>query len=141
VLPRPYDDDSPRINAEVWDWLEVNGVSEKVVVSRDKLDDMDAGNLFPFKHCDGHFFVPILNANGDLCVCMYQTDKPEFVFGNIYEQSYKAIWMSDRRRKVIEHVRSYDYSTDCQPCCKLTEINKLLHMLQHQERPGDINFL
>lgn len=142
LLPRYFkQNEKININEKVWSYLLNLKNKEKINMSTDKLDDIKQKNLFPFKYCDGHFFVPILNANGDVCVCMYKTTDPRFVFGNIYNDDFGTIWKSERRRQVIDFVRNFDYKNNCQICCKLTEINKFLHFIRYKERPRDVNFL
>ena len=142
LLPRPFEKEEPEVNEKVWEYLLSFPPHEKLGISRDKLDDLRLWRFFPFDHCDGHMLIPVLNANGDLCVCMYKTLDPACTFGNLYEDDLAAIWASDRRRKVIEYVRSLNYLADgCQPLCKLTEVGKFLHFIKREERPRDVNFL
>ncbi len=140
VLPRYFKREKIEINWEVWEWLLAQDL-ESVNLSNDKLRDLEEGNAFPFHSCEGHFFNPILNANGDLCVCMYHPNDRRFVFGNIYEKGYRQIWLSKQRQDVIEFVRNVDYQEHCQMCCKLTEINKFIDFVTHPEDGTDKEFL
>jgi len=142
VLPRYFKEESIEVNDTVWKWLKDNFSNcDYINMSDDKLNDITNKNLFPFTSCEGHFFNPILDSNGDLSVCMYHPKDERFVFGNIYENSFEEIWKSDRRKKVIEFVRGLDYSKNCQVCCKLTEINKLIDYMNHPNVKDDINFV
>ena len=140
VLPRYFKGELPEINEKVWKTL--RELRHPLVnLSDDKLLDMQTLNLFPFRKCLGHIFSPILNANGDVCVCMYHPDDKRFVFGNIKEQRLHEIWASERRRRVMRDVARMDYASQCQVCCKLTELNKFLDFVSHPEEMRDLNFL
>ena len=143
VLPRYFKDEKSFINDMIWyDWLENYQIGRPYInLSNDKVDDVEEDNYFPFEWCEGHFFEPILDANGNLCVCMYHPDDDRFVFGNIYKNNLEEIWSSNKRKEVIRFVRSLDYKKHCQVCCKLTEINKFLDFVRHPERGRDIHFL
>ncbi len=94
-----------------------------------------------YDRCVYHYFTCILNADGDLCVCMYHLGDRRFSFGNIYESSVAEIWHSEQRRKVVAMcLNALDFST-CQACCKGHEINKLIHFIDHPDPAADINFL
>ena len=140
VLPRYYLKEKIQINKPVWDYL-AKCESPIISLSNDKREDLTGKSLFPFRKCEGHFFVPILNADGDVCVCMYHPKDDRFVFGNIYKDDFKTIWKSKQRKRVIEFVRGLDYKRFCQQCCKLCEINKFLDFINHPEEGVDINFL
>jgi len=141
VLPCFFRSERPDLNQPVWDYLiENHSNNEKINLSNDKLNDILYQRDFPFRYCEGHFFSPILNANGDIAVCMYHPGDTRFVFGNIYLSSFKEIWESEKRQKAIEFVRSLDYKENCQMCCKLTEINKLVDFIKYS-KIEDANFL
>ena len=116
----------------------------KVLVSWDKFDDVSdvEGNFGrTYSKCLYHFFVCVVNANGDLCVCMYHLGDREFSFGNIYEQSLDDIWAGPKRQKVLQMCSGgLDLST-CQVCCKGHEINKLMHFIESPDQETDANFL
>jgi MoaA/NifB/PqqE/SkfB family radical SAM enzyme len=143
MMPRYFKKEKLRINWAVWDWLKNYAVYQypEVKLSMDKLDDMSEGNFFPFANCKGHYFNPILDADGSVSVCMYHPRDPRFCFGNIYEKRFKEIWASDKRKEVIQGLSEVDYSNECQVCCKLTELNKFIEYLDHPEKVVDRNFL
>ena len=144
VLPRYFENEKPYINEEVWNFLDIMNGSDTTNFSNDKLNDIRFNNLLTFTSCEGHFFEPVLDANGNLVVCMYHPDDDRFVFGNIYEYEdnlFESIWKSDKRKHVIEFVRKFNYKKECQACCKLTEINKFIDFVKHPEWGRDIHFL
>jgi radical SAM protein with 4Fe4S-binding SPASM domain len=142
VLPRYFKNEKPEINDRIWDYLhDIKEEYENINISLDKYGDLMDLNYFPFDSCEGHFFSPILDANGDVKVCMYHPGKPEFSFGNIYKNSFEEIWKSERRKKVIDFVRNLDYNKKCQMCCKLCELNKLITFVNNPPEEIDKNFL
>jgi cyclic pyranopterin phosphate synthase len=74
--------------------------------------------------CHGHRMVPFVWHNGDVAVCAYHFGRPEFTFGNLREQTFEEIWTGERRRGMIE--RGVGVIRECQSCCKLHEVNKVL---------------
>jgi len=140
VLPRFFKNEKISLNNKVWNYIKKIS-DKKINLSLDKFTDLKEKNLFPFKVCDGHFFEPILNANGDVKVCMYHPNNENFTFGNIYENSLEEIWKSIKRKKSIDFVRKLNYFKYCQVCCKLCEINKFLDFIKNPKDEMDINFL
>jgi MoaA/NifB/PqqE/SkfB family radical SAM enzyme len=136
--------DWPRIEPLLLEAESYSTETFRVVVSWDKFEDVrdvrgDFGRVY--KKCLSHFFVCVLNADGELCVCMYHLGDPAFSFGNIYENTFAEIWGGPRRRQVVEMCASrLDLST-CQVCCKGHEINKLMHFLETPDPGADVNFL
>lgn len=140
VLPRYFKGETIQMNEKVWAYLsKIN--HPKINLSDDKVRDLHSKTLFPFRECMGHFFSPIINANGDVSVCMYHPDDKRFVFGNIYEKSFVEIWASKRRFEVIRDLKKIDYAKECQVCCKLTELNRFLDFVSHPDEMRDVNFL
>lgn len=140
ILPRYYKNESPELNAEVWDYLHKNN-NEKINLSDDKMYDILSENSFSFRSCEGHFFEPIIDASGNVKVCTYHPDKKELSFGNVYESSFQEIWSSEKRKNAIDFVRKMNYKNECQVCCKCAELNKLIDFIKHPEESQDINFL
>ncbi len=140
VLPRYFFKEKIQYNKPVWNYL-AKHKCPTISLSNDKREDLQGSKAFPFSSCEGHFFVPVLNANGDVCVCMYHPNDDRFVFGNINEDSFENIWWSKKRIEAIDFVRKLDYKKECQMCCKLTEINKFIDFIKHPEKGTDINFL
>lgn len=141
ILPRYFKHETPQLNESVWEYLESQKDNPRINLSNDKRHDIENNQAFSFESCEGHFFEPILDATGEVKICIYYPGDDRFTFGNIYDKSFKEIWESNQRKKTIEFVRSLDYKNHCQMCCKLTEPNKLIDFLKHPERIIDVNFL
>jgi len=142
VIHRLYHKEKPLINEPVWVWLSQHAQGNpKINLSNDKLSDIVNGRYFQFRSCVGHHFQTVLNANGDLCACMYRTSVPAMVFGNINENSYYDIWTGEKRAAALDYIYKMDCAAGCQPLCKNTELNKLLDYLLHPEEIADRDFL
>ena len=89
----------------------------------------EAGKKRPYQKCEGHHFIPFVWQNGNVDVCGYHWADPRFNLGNLSNRSFKGI-MKDAPRSV-------EVVSDCQTCCKLNEINILIH---EQEGLEDKNF-
>lgn len=75
-----------------------------------------------YEECYGHYFVPCVGATGAVWLCTHMRHIAGFSFGNLKEQSFREIWDSKRRQRVIKRI---DFAK-CQDCCKLHQVNKLL---------------
>lgn len=125
------------VNDEVWNWLKSQSDHPKLLFSMDKLEDFD-GEI-PFRYCEGHCFCPILDADGTVRVCMYHAGNPLFSFGNIKEKRFRQIWKD--RLPLIEKWKKEWCLSNCPRCCKLWEINKLLHLIREVDEDEDKHFI
>ncbi|MFA6106346.1 MAG: radical SAM protein [Patescibacteria group bacterium] len=73
-----------------------------------------------YNKCYGYSFCPSINWKGHLGVCLYMMGDKNFIFGDLNEAGYSALW-----EKIPEHIK---VSPACQNCCKNHEINKLLDL-------------
>src|SRR3989344_6071862 len=79
--------------------------------------------------CLAHRFTPYLDSDGTLQLCVGHAGEAEHVFGNIYEQSFKEIWKSDKRQKVIDAIDLHK----CRSACREDPLNKVLWGLTKDE--------
>ena len=103
-----------------------------------KLNDI-TNNQFDHSYpiCYGHYFCPVIGADGEVYACSQLRGFKEFSFGNINRDNFDTIWKSKRRQKVIA---SIDVS-NCPKFCKNNEINKILYHIKHPDRKTHYNFL
>lgn len=106
----------------------------EIIVSRDKFEDIykhDGGRTDKstgYLGCQAHRLFVVLNANGEVTVCMYHLFDRNFVFGNVYEHTLEEIWHSVTRQTVLKRCARLDHpNAGCQVCCKGHEINKVLY--------------
>lgn len=141
VLPCPAEPKlyiPPNIESNIKSLKNIQTKDFFVSISYDKFEEMT--NPRRYNSCKYHHFICVLNANGELSVCMYRLYEPDFVFGNINKNSLKDIWNSEQRKKVIEKTINMDFSK-CQVCCKGHELNDFLHDLDVANSLGDKKFL
>jgi len=80
-----------------------------------------------YKHCYGTSFISVLNSAGDIATCLPYWDKKEFVFGNIYKNTFKDIWFGEKRRKIKAYLENeLDAAESCPPNCRPNAINGFL---------------
>jgi cyclic pyranopterin phosphate synthase len=84
--------------------------------------------------CHGFDFYVLINANGDVVPCNIFYHKPEFVYGNINEQSIGDIWTSDRRRNIIDKIECTKFSHCGTYRCRLDVMNRHLNRIKNPER-------
>lgn len=79
-----------------------------------------------YAHCLGTSFISVLNSAGDVASCLPYWDKEDFVFGNIYRNSFKEIWYGERRMKIKDHIENKLNAAKCPPNCRPNLINEFL---------------
>jgi len=148
TLPTPFRDGTPGVDGlrpesvdgvladldRLSEAIAGSGGGPKLLVSHDKFADMckpDGGRADPdegYPGCRSHRLFVVLNADGDLAVCMYHLFDDKFVFGNVLREPLEAIWASPRRKAVRQFCEgALDHEkAECQVCCKGHEINKVL---------------
>jgi radical SAM protein with 4Fe4S-binding SPASM domain len=142
VLPRYFYDEKIEVNDEVWEYLKQYNGNKQIIQSYDKYVDLKNGNsVFPFQTCEGHYFSPILDANGAVKVCLYHPGDENLTFGNLNDKPLEDIWKSEQRQKAISYVREMTYHNKCQMCCKLTEVNKFIDFIKYPDKKLDLNFI
>lgn len=81
-----------------------------------------------YKKCYSTFF-PVIEANKKVYYCSQTRGLPEFCLGDLSINTFKEIWESEQRKKVIENI---DISK-CQPICRCHQLNKTLWAIRHPQ--------
>ena len=93
----------------------------------------------PYAKCLALPFWSYIDARGGVWGCSVFLGDERFLYGNINEESFEAIWTGEKRRKALEW---FDADFDCSGCrvnCRMDEINRYLWELKH---PGPhVNFI
>jgi len=79
-----------------------------------------------YEKCLATFF-PVIEANKLVYYCSQTRGLPQFAIGDLSKNTFKEIWESAHRQRVIE---SIDIKK-CQPLCRCHPINKTLWALKH----------
>jgi len=102
-----------------------NSEEFKVIVRLNAMDDWDAGE-HSYKTCSATPYVwAYCMANGEVYSCSAYLQNPDFCMGNINTQSFKDIWLGEKRRKHIIDMESLDISK-CRIGCRMNPVNKYL---------------
>ncbi|MBI5050223.1 MAG: radical SAM protein [Nitrospirae bacterium] len=97
----------------------------------DEVENLERG----YSKCLGHALVGVVGANGKMYLCCQLRGYEKYCFGDLHESSFKEIWNSNRRKKVIEGIQL----SECPPC-RYNKYNEILDYLTDNERPHK-NFL
>lgn len=92
-----------------------------------------------YKQCLALPFMVYINAHGDIYSCIRILGRDELKYGNLYEQSFCKIWEGEHKKEVVEQLMKMDLDENCGKICRMDEMNKYLHELQHPG--GHVNFI
>lgn len=95
----------------------------KVVARRESFKKYGKRN---YLHCLGTSFISVLNSAGDIASCLPYWDQKEYIFGNIYKNSFREIWSGKTRKKVKEYLEARLDTKGCPPNCRPHDINGAL---------------
>lgn len=84
-------------------------------------------------------FWSYLDASGNIWGCSLFLGDERFAYGNIFEQSFEAIWSGERRKASLTWCRQSLDPAGCRVNCRMDDINRYLWELAH---PGShVNFI
>lgn len=83
---------------------------------------------FPYPYCFGSSFFALVDARGNVMPCNLFYNNPDFIYGNLNEESFSEIWKGEKRRKVREKLAVTDR---CREVCRLDPCNRYLHRLKN----------
>ena len=75
--------------------------------------------------CEGFHFVPYINEKAEVLACPYRTETDYYKLGNLNKNTFFEIMVNAPRYKQV--------NSKCQVCCKLHEVNELIHNLRKIE--------
>jgi len=84
-----------------------------------------------YAHCYGSAFISVINSAGDVASCLPYWDNQEYVFGNIYRNSFNEIWQGSRRKGVKRMLECSKEVGSCPPNCRPNAVNEFLYELKH----------
>ena len=87
--------------------------------------------------CDVNNFTTAITASGDVVWCKNYRDRPEFVIGNLREQTMEEIWASERRAAVQASIDT----RACAQFCQNKKLVRLLRSVRHPDPALNPNFL
>ncbi|MBN2711675.1 MAG: radical SAM protein [Planctomycetes bacterium] len=84
-------------------------------------------------------FWSYIDAGGKVWGCSVYLEDENFLYGDIYEQTFEEIWEGEKRRKSLEYVKENLDISNCKYCCRMDEINRYLWDLKIP--PEHVNFI
>ncbi len=92
-----------------------------------------------FECCYGIEFETMIDADGGVYPCLHFWRNPDYLYGNLYEQSFEEIWKGKKRIEINEKIYKTHNLSQCHFGCKHMHINKSLWELANP--PMHVNFL
>ncbi|MBA3015877.1 MAG: radical SAM protein [Proteobacteria bacterium] len=86
--------------------------------------------------CHGLPFFALINAHGQIIPCNLFYNDPEFIYGDLKQQSFAEIWTGEQRKKVLEAMKKRNIK-ECRQGCRLDAINRYLHRVVSPEERDD----
>lgn len=107
-----------------------------VVVREEGMERLSKPRIYG--ECFSFSFFALVDAVGDVYTCNIFYDKPEYSFGNLNENTFEEIWLSDRRKQVIERINTENIRDNHKMCgvykCRPDVLNNYLWRIKHPEK-------
>ncbi len=84
-----------------------------------------------YNHCYGTSFISVVNSAGQVSSCPSYWDKEEFLFGNIYENTFEEIWFGPKRKSVLNYLENTIDTHACPSNCRPHNVNEFLWEIRH----------
>ncbi len=148
LVLKPYSQHPNSINRLSFNRLKydemLSDLSEKYSTENFKLiyRNLSAAEIekdIPYDQCYGINFFTLIEATGDVIPCNLFHDNPGFVYGNIYEHSFREIWNSKQRKEILVQLAQKGCAS-CRKGCRLHHVNKYLDVLVNRNLEH-INFI
>lgn len=101
----------------------------KVIVRSDTFKKLE--KVRDYQQCYSLDFWAVIDAHGDVYPCHNFLGNKDYVYGNIYKESFKKIW--DNRKRINVDV------SHCRLICRMDKVNQYLWELKHL--PKHVNFI
>ncbi|MFC1646108.1 radical SAM protein [Candidatus Omnitrophota bacterium] len=92
-----------------------------------------------YKRCLALPFWSYIDAGGSVWGCSVFINVQRFLYGNIYEQTFKEIWEGEKRMQSLRWIEEEFDATNCRVNCRMDEINRYLWELENP--PQHVNFI
>jgi len=86
-----------------------------------------------YHECHGFHFYINIDAKGNIVPCNVFFNNEEYYFGNLYKNTFKKIWKSERRLKIIEKIKKLNFENCKDYRCRLDVINRYLDRVKYPE--------
>lgn len=92
-----------------------------------------------YNRCRALPFWSYIDSMGRVWGCSAHMGDDRFLYGNMYEESFRGIWNGTRRRQSLDFVSSGFNPEECRVNCRMDEVNLYLHELTHPS--AHVNFI
>jgi MoaA/NifB/PqqE/SkfB family radical SAM enzyme len=92
-----------------------------------------------YERCLALPFWSYMDAGGNIWGCSVYLGDERFLYGNIYESTFREIWEGEKRKKSLKWVEEELDPCQCRINCRMDEINRYLWDLKHL--PEHANFI
>lgn len=136
------------LGAPVEKYLEIDSIlkeaesysdrSYSVVVKRNKLSNL---GLKDFDICFGTQFILAISGDGSVFPCghWFNVRRDEFLMGNVIQNSFKEILMSEKYWEVQKRIQQVNVNKDCESNCRQYYVSQFLWSLKNP--PDHVNFI
>ena len=136
---KPYSQHPYSENKIEIDYAEINLSDKLEALNNDKFQVVYRKNAIQrlkdrsaYNNCYGLSFLALISAKGDIMTCNLFYNNPEFIYGNLYKNSFSEIWQSERRKDIIKKINE-NGTHNCREVCRLDGVNRYLHNLKNPE--------
>lgn len=120
--------DSEEYNKIENELLPFNSKDFKILFRKATAKRIEEGITYP--ECYGLPFFALIDAKGNVIPCNLFYGKEEFTYGNLNKNSFSEIWESEKRKKILEKLKTLG-ADGCRHGCRLDAINRYLHRLKN----------
>jgi radical SAM protein with 4Fe4S-binding SPASM domain len=92
-----------------------------------------------YQHCYALPFWSYIDSLGNVWSCSAHLSDERFRIGNIYESTFKKLWNSEKKRRLLRWAKEKLNTEKCRINCRMDEINRYLWDLKHS--PEHVNFI
>jgi len=134
-----YSDISYEDDLHLADELEAFNTDRYSVIFRTKTMKKWQDSEHPYQRCQALPFWSYIDSKGNVwgCSCFLGDDR--FLYGNIYDNTFREIWEGDKRRRSLNWVQEKMDVAACRVNCRMDEINRYLWQLT--QPPAHVNFI
>lgn len=86
-----------------------------------------------YERCHGFDFYIIIDAKGNIVPCNIFYDNKDYIFGNLYKNTFEEIWNSQERKDVINKIEQSKHCMCGDYRCRLDVLNRYLERVKVPE--------
>jgi radical SAM protein with 4Fe4S-binding SPASM domain len=86
-----------------------------------------------YRECHAFHFYINIDAKGNVVPCNIFFNNLEYVFGNLYDNTFKEIWSSQKRLDIIQKIKKLNFCQCKDYRCRLDVLNRYLDRIKYPE--------